>query len=106
MTTLVAQIAPQRSTQYSALAETLAAPELRLSPLGADVTNLSMVTMGGQRYLKFDLPVAPAASQRVELGMFAMTSAYFAHYDGVGELAGPLLRPLDLPAAFTLPPIW
>lgn len=104
MTTLVAQIAPQRSTQYSALAETLAAPELLLSPLGAHVTSLSVVTLGGQRYLKFDLPVAPAASQRVELGMLAMTSAYFAHYDAVEELAGPLLQPLDLPAAFALPP--
>lgn len=103
MTTLVAQIAPQRSTQYSALAHDLAAQELLLSPLGALVNDLAGVTLGGQRYLKFDLPASPDESQLGELGLLAMTSAFFVHYDHLGTVAGPLLQPLDVTAPITLP---
>ncbi len=69
MNTLLAQIAPQRSTQYSALANELAAPELQLSPLGQQMTNIGPLTLGGQAYLKFDLHTEPDEAQAHELGL-------------------------------------
>jgi hypothetical protein len=95
MPTLLAQIAPQRSTQYSALASALAPAEVRLSPIGATITSLEPVTLGGQGYLKAGLsaPVDDAALR--ELGALAMTSAYFDFFERIGEEAGPLLRPRE-----------
>ena len=46
VTTLVAQIAPQRSTQYSALAAFLAPIELQLSPIGRELTSLEAADAG------------------------------------------------------------
>ena len=104
MITLLAQIAPQRSTQYSALANDLAAPELQLSPLGPQITNIGPLTLGGQTYLRFDLPATPDEGAVRELGLLAMTSAFFVYYDNLGETAGPLLRPLETYFQPTLPP--
>ncbi len=95
MTTILAQIAPQRSTQYADLARTLAIPELQLSPIGATATDFTHVTLGGQSYVRFTLPQEPDADQRRELAMLAMTSAFFVNYDRIGDIDGPLLRPLE-----------
>jgi len=95
LTTLLAQIAPQRSTQYTALARDLALPELQLSPLGAAMTASELVTLGGQDYLRCTLTQEPTIDQLRELGMLAMTSAFFLFYDRIGEVAGPWLRPLE-----------
>ncbi|MFN8490710.1 MAG: hypothetical protein U0350_24175 [Caldilineaceae bacterium] len=103
-TILLAQIAPQRSTQYTALANDLAAPELQLSPLGKQITNINPLTLGGQAYLKFDLPSEPDETQRRELGMLAMTSAFFTYYEQLGTLSGPFLRPLETGFQPSLPP--
>lgn len=104
MTTLLAQIAPQRSTQYTALARDLALPELQLSPLGAIMTASELVTLGGQDYLRCLLNQAPTAEQLRELGMLAMTSAYFLSYERIGDVVGPLLRPLETGFVPALPP--
>lgn len=104
MTTLLAQIAPQRSTQYTALARDLATPELQLSPLGRSITGIEPVTLGSQDYLRCTLSEAPTLAQLCELGMLAMTSAYFLYYDRIGDVAGPLLRPLETGFAPALPP--
>ncbi len=93
--TLLAQVAPQRSTQYADLARTLAIPELQLSPVGVQATNFASLQLGGQDYVRFTLPQEPDANQRRELGMLAMTSAFFIHYDRIGEVQGPLLRPIE-----------
>lgn len=95
MTTLLAQVAPQRSTQYADLARTLAIPELQLSPVGAQATDFVPVQLGGQDYVRFTLPQEPDPLLRRELGMLAMTSAFFTQYDRIGEVEGPLLRPLE-----------
>ncbi len=95
MPTILAQIAPQRSTQYADLAHTLAIPELQLSPIGVIATDFTHVTLGGQPYVRFTLPQEPNADQRRELGMLAMTSAFFVNYDRIGDIDGPLLRPLE-----------
>lgn len=104
MTTLLAQIAPQRSTQYTDLARSLAVPELQLSPLGRYLTNIELVTLGGQDYLRCTLTQEPTAAQLRELGMLAMTSAFFLYYDRIGEVVGPWLRPLETGFEPVLPP--
>lgn len=95
MTTLLAQIAPQRSTQYAALARDLAPPELQLSPVGSQITGMELITLGGQDYLRCSVKGEPTPEQLRELGMLAMTSAFFLQYDRIGEVIGPLLRPLE-----------
>ncbi len=95
MPTLVAQIAPQRSAQYAALANVLAPHELKLSPLGNQISEIEPIWLGGQSYLKFELPAAPDEDQARELGMLAMTGPFFLYYEQLREQAGPLLRPLE-----------
>lgn len=95
MPTFLAQIAPQRSTQYAALATHLAPAELQLSPLGALLTNLQLIALAGQSYLQFDLPAPPNKMQLRELGMLATISALFELRPNLGQEAGPWLRPLE-----------
>ncbi len=95
MPTLLAQIAPQRSTQYSALAEDLAPHELRLSPVGPKLGAIEPLTLGGQAYLSCELLGQLDARDRRELGALAMTSAFFLAYAAVGGVEGPFLRPLE-----------
>lgn len=104
MTTLLAQIAPQRSTQYTDLARDLALPELQLSPFGPQITSSELVTIGGQGYLRCAVQQEPTTAHLHELGMLAMTSAFFLCYDHIGEVAGPLLRPLESGFQPALPP--
>lgn len=95
MTTLVAQIAPQRSTQYAALADALAPHELRLSPLGGLIAAMEPVELGGQSYLRLELAGPLEERHFRELGMLAMTSAYFEYRGQLEGAGGPWLRPLD-----------
>jgi hypothetical protein len=94
MPTLLAQIAPQRSTQYTELATHLAPLELQLSSCGGQITQSELVTLGTQQYLRFSLPTLPTAADLCELGLLATVSAFFEWFDQVGEVTGPLLRPL------------
>ncbi len=95
MVTLVAQIAPQRSTQYAALASVLAPHELRLCPLGRSIGDIAPITLGGRDFLRFDLPAEPSPEEAEELGRLAMTSAFFVYYERLGRVGGPLLRPIE-----------
>lgn len=104
MPTLVAQIAPQRSTQYAALASVLAPHELRLSPLGQYISEIRQVQLGDQAYLQFDLPAEPDSLQARELGLLAMTRGVSVYYERLGEVEGPLLRPIRTHSEPALPP--
>jgi len=104
MPSILAQIAPQRSTQYAELASALAPYELRLSTFGAQIDEIRPRTLGGLDYLQFELPAEPDAAQARELGMLAMTSAFFLHYEYIADVAGPLLRPIETNVQWTLPP--
>jgi hypothetical protein len=59
--------------------------------------------LGGQRYLQFELPVGPDGQQARELGMLAMSSAFFFYYEQLGEIKGPLLRPIETGFSPVLP---
>ena len=97
MVTLVAQVSPERSTQYSDLAAALAPHELRLSPLGARVSDPRLVRLGRQDFLQFELSTAPDDDDRRELGLMAMTNAYFEWHNRLGGADGPFLRPIATP---------
>lgn len=94
MPTLLAQIAPQRSTQYSALATALAPSELTLSALGAHIRVQHLVTLGGQNFVECELDTWPSDVSWRDLGLPAMTSAFFEARMIDGAM---WLRPVDLP---------
>ena len=103
MATLVAQIAPQRSTQYSDLVSLLAPHEITLSLLGPQISDgIIPIRLGGQDYLRFEianLDDAPLSA----LANLSMTDAYFTHYDSIGGEPGPFLKPLEITANRFLP---
>lgn len=91
MKTLIARIAPQRATQYADMAETLALPELELSPLGAICRDASVVALAGQSYLKVTVDAPPPP-----LPAFATLSEWFEYFESIGAEAGPFLRPIAI----------
>lgn len=104
MSTLVTSIAPQRSTQYGDLALLLASHELRLCPVGAPITEISPIELGGAPYLKFDLAGTLGDHGLYELGTLATLRSFFQYYDVLGDQAGPFLRPITTTFAPSLPP--
>lgn len=104
MSTLVASIAPQRSTQYGDLAMLLAPHELQLCSAGAPIGEISPVKLGGADYLKFDLAGMVDAHGLHELGTLATLRSFFQYYDTLDDQAGPFLRPLTTTFEPSLPP--
>ena len=95
MTTLLAQIAPQRSTQYADLATALAPHELMLSPMGRIIKSIDVLELGGQTYCRCELADEPDQPQLHELGMLATTSAFFWYHETLGDFTGPFLNPIE-----------
>ena len=94
------KVTPQRSTQYANMAEILAAPELLASPLGNAITTINPATLAGQGYLIATLdcasdPYSTRISIMPILSRLGATSEVFDYYDSLGEVEGPLLRPLE-----------
>jgi len=102
--TLLAQIAPQRSTQYTDLANQLAPHELALSPVGNIINSITSVTLGGQAYIKCELQKELKEAHLQELGWLAMTSAFFRYYDRLADMDGPFLKPLNIHWTPSFPP--
>jgi SAM-dependent methyltransferase len=102
--TFLAQISPQRSTQYVELASQLAPVELRLALFDRQPVELTPVTLAGQAYLRFALPQPPTPAQLTTLGQLATIAAGYELFDQIGEVAGPLLRPLETSFQPALPP--
>ncbi len=125
---------PQRSTQYSNMIKTLAAPELLVSPLGPAISSVEPVTLSGQAHLlvTVDEPTragtvecrfiehvsphtAPCPGDRYPqtaslphptpaptvpamldiLSRLGATSGVYEYFERIGEVEGPLLRPLE-----------
>lgn len=91
MTALIARIAPQRATQYAAMAATLALPEIALSPLAQYVGDPHLIELAGQPYLKMDAPTTP-----VEIPVFATLTEWFDYVETLGGEQGPWLRPIPV----------
>jgi hypothetical protein len=104
-TTYVAQISPQRSTQYTNVARDLAAAELLASPLGQTLTDVSMEHIAGQDYLKFTVSGASLSPQHLEqLAGMAMLGSLFEFFPAIGDVEGPLLRPTSATYPFFISP--
>jgi len=98
LTVIAAQIAPQRSTQYSELATVLAPYEILLSAVGSHlIDEITLIQLGQQNYLKFELDTEIDATLMQIIDNFAMTSGYFHYFDKIGDVTGPLLKPIEIP---------
>jgi hypothetical protein len=104
VTRIAAQLAPQRSTQYSNLARDLAAAELLASPLGPGLQDVSLRSVAGQDYLQFDLPGPITNEAAGLLASMAMLGGVFEVFDSIGVVAGPLLRPVQATHPAFIPP--
>ncbi len=99
MKKLALKITPQRSNQYANMAAKLAGPELLASPLGTAIKQIEAVTWAGQGYLLVTidaesiLPSCPALEDI--LPRLGATSEGYEFYQQIGEVEGPLLRPLE-----------
>lgn len=104
MSEILAQISPQRSTQYSNIASTLAPIELGLSPLGQSLSSIETVKLGHQEYLKFTISDDVMGDQsNYELGGLSMTNGFFYYYEDLGSIKGPFLKPIEIPDNHPLP---
>jgi SAM-dependent methyltransferase len=91
------KVAPQHSTQYADMTARLAEPELRAAlPHARD---LKHVRLGGHAYLLATVEEPPLAT----LARLGATSEAFEWLESAGDVAGPLLRPLDRPLAPFVP---
>jgi hypothetical protein len=99
MAIIAAQIAPQRSTQYNEMVAALAPYEITLSAIGSQLNDeITPVKLGQQQYLKFQLDAELDKPLMQALDNLAMTNAYFFYYDALGDVAGPLLKPIEIPS--------
>jgi hypothetical protein len=95
VTRIAAQLSPQRSTQYSNLPRDLAEAEVLASPLRAGLQDVSLHSIAGQDYLTFSLsgPITDEAAGL--LASMAMLGSVFELFDAIGDVKGPLLRPVQ-----------
>jgi hypothetical protein len=93
---LALKITPQRSTQYANMAEVLAAPELLASPVGPAIQEIAPVTLAGQSYLlvTLDDPLSSSTVMPI-LSRLGATSEVYQYFENLGEVEGPLLRPIE-----------
>lgn len=101
--TFIAQVAPQRSTQYSNLARDLAAAELLASPLGQTLSSVSLESIAGQDYVKFTKSDACLTEQHLrQLASMAMLGNIFELFVSIDAVQGPLLRPVAVSYPFAM----
>lgn len=103
MVKIVAQIAPQRSTQYTDLVTTLAPYEIALSTVSDYLAGaVTAVTLGGHPYLQLELNAELDDTLLGALGDLAMTERYFVYYEQIGT-ERDLLKPIPTLAERVLP---
>jgi hypothetical protein len=94
---LALKMAPQRSTQYTNMVETLAIPELLISPLRHAISSAEQVVLAGQGYVLATLDDARLSSpdQLDVLYRLGAISEVYEYFECIGTVQGPLLRPLE-----------
>lgn len=90
-------LAPQRSTMYVNLAHKLALPELLASPLAARLRGWERADFGGQDWLLVDLDDAVGDDELDLLWYFGTLAGVYEYFPQLGDVSGPLLRPVDSP---------
>ena len=101
--TFVAQVAPQRTSQYSNLARDLATAELLASPLGRTLSNVSLTSIAGQDYVAFTKADGDLTEQHHrQLASMAMLGNVFELFDSIDAVQGPLLRPVAVSYPFAM----
>lgn len=104
MSDILAQISPQRSTQYSNIASKLAPVELSLSPLGQSISSIETIKLSNQEFLKFSIDDEALDDQPLyELGNLSMTNSFFFYYKEIESKKGPFLKPINIPDKHTVP---
>jgi hypothetical protein len=97
---LALKITPQRSTQYANMAEVLAIPELQASPLGKYITSVEPARLAGQAYVLAEFVETQDRGTLLSdlaaiLPRLGATSEGYEYFARLGEIDGPLLRPLE-----------
>lgn len=94
---LALKVTPQRSTQYANMAQSLAIPELLASPLQPAISNIVSSTLAGQQYILADISEERLSSpaQLHVLHRLGAISEIYEYFEQIGEVPGPLLRPVE-----------
>jgi SAM-dependent methyltransferase len=94
---LALKITPQRSTQYTNMTVALAIPELLSSPLHTIISDVTLTTLGGQRYVLVTIDDNQPSSSALNdiLDRMGATSEVYEYFEQIGPVTGPLLRPLS-----------
>lgn len=92
---ILLRITPQRGTQYATMARKLAAPELLASPLGPSIEQAAPLVLAGHDYLQVSLPEMEPRAIMPVLSRLGATSEAYEVFERIGDVAGPLLRPLE-----------
>jgi len=92
---LALPITPQRSTQYSSMTGTLAAPELLASPLGTAISHIEPITLAGQAHLLVIIDDAASPDMMSILSRLGATYGAYEYFERISGVVGPLLRPLE-----------
>ena len=101
---ILAQISPQRSTQYSNLADVLAPVEIDSSPLGQSIKSIEKAELGKQKYVKFAVDEKAIDEKALyELANLSMSGGFFYYYEDLGSFSGPFLKPIETPSQHELP---
>ena len=91
------KITPQRSTQYAHMTNVLALPELLASPCAAFISHVEPVTLAGQNYLlaTADDTFLSSPGTLDVLARLGATSEVYEYFEQIGDVSGPLLRPVE-----------
>lgn len=89
------KLTPQRSTQYANMVEALAAPELLASPLRKTLNEIGPITLAGLPYLLVDVQDDRSELMMPVLSRLAATSEAYTYFERIGDVQGPLLRPIE-----------
>jgi hypothetical protein len=94
---LALKVTPQRSTQYTNMVQALAIPELLASPLHHAITDVALTRLAGHLYLLADIDEErlSSAEQFHVLYRLGTISETYEYFERVGEVEGPLLRPIE-----------
>ena len=94
---LALKITPQRSTQYTHLANSLAIPELLASPLHTVIREVQPITLAGQSYLLATVDGSCLSDRTLVNILYRLgnISEVYEYFEYIGDIQGPLLRPVE-----------